>query len=125
MNPKAGVLLCLTNFSPKWYIDEGLTEGPAPPLQKFSDILWFQWLDAAGDNVRNVKYFYRHHVSDEDSEAVLNAIEAMPNVCQSLTDDCALLTFPKQSLLPFPGRTYSMDGGKSSVLDHCSRPLTS
>jgi len=85
MNPKAGVLLCLNNFSPAYYIAQGTAEKPAPPLNKFTDILWFQWLDAAGDNVGNVKYFYRHHVADDDSKEVLDAIEAMPGVRHSLT----------------------------------------
>ncbi|KAK4897724.1 hypothetical protein LTR27_004496 [Elasticomyces elasticus] len=93
MNPKAGVLLCLNNFSPDYYVKEETVDGPSPPLKKFTDVLWFQWLDAAGDNVGNVKYFYRHHVVDENSVQVLDYI----------------LNDLSQELKTFPGTIYPMD----------------
>lgn len=83
MNAKAGLLFCELNFSPEYSLTtEG--SGPAPPLKQFTDILWLQWLDAAaaaGVDKKNVKYFYRYHIADKNSQAVITEVTEMDGVC--------------------------------------------
>ncbi|KAK4890930.1 hypothetical protein LTR27_010378 [Elasticomyces elasticus] len=95
-NPVAGVLLCQVNYSPDYWVSEDKTgKMIAPPLKQFSDLLWLQWASVAGDHLRNVKFFYRWHVEDRDSKAVLDEIAAMG-----------------ETLFAFPGTPYGMDTGE-------------
>ncbi|KAK4901258.1 hypothetical protein LTR27_001815 [Elasticomyces elasticus] len=96
-NPKDGLLICFVNFGPTYKISQG-NQGPAPPLNKLSDILWFQWKDAVaakGGQVGNIKYFWRHNVVDKKSKAIMDGIAAIPG----------------QDLVAYPGKTYSMTEG--------------
>ncbi|KAM0702274.1 hypothetical protein Q7P35_011184 [Cladosporium inversicolor] len=102
INARAGLIFCEINYSPKYMVDKSGATGPVPPLNQFTDIVWFQWLDAtadAGVDKKSVRYFYRYHIADTNSKAVIEEVLAMDG----------------QSLLRFPGRTYTMtsDIGKA------------
>ncbi|KAK4892048.1 hypothetical protein LTR27_009398 [Elasticomyces elasticus] len=100
----AGMLLSLNNYSPSYRINMTYGTGPAPPLNRLSDILWLQWSEAvqarhALEEVKgygNIKWFYQHTVADDFSMSIMDEIQSMPN----------------QTLLPYPGNTYSMTDGQ-------------
>ncbi|KAK5731689.1 Mitochondrial import inner membrane translocase subunit tim8 [Elasticomyces elasticus] len=104
INADAGMLLSLNNYSPSYMINMTYGTGPAPPLNRLSDILWLQWGEAvqarhALEDVKgygNIKWFYQHTVADDFSMSIMDEIQSMPN----------------QTLLPYPGNTYSMTDGK-------------
>lgn len=65
-------------------VDKSGATGPVPPLNQFTDIVWFQWLDAtadAGVDKKSVRYFYRYHIADTNSKAVIEEVLAMDGVC--------------------------------------------
>ncbi|KAK3642644.1 hypothetical protein LTR56_010692 [Elasticomyces elasticus] len=104
INAGAGMLLSLNNYSPSYMINMTYGTGPAPPLNRLSDILWLQWSEAvqaghALEEVKgygNIKWFYQHTVADDFSMSIMDEIQSMPN----------------QTLLPYPGNTCSMTDGQ-------------
>ncbi|KAK5727218.1 Mitochondrial import inner membrane translocase subunit tim8 [Elasticomyces elasticus] len=100
INPKGGMLMCLNNFGPAYKVSVKEGEGPVPPLNKLSDVLWLQWKDAvqlhsdgAAQDLGNIKWFYQHIVADADSIKVMSHVQAMPG----------------HLLKPYPGEEYSME----------------
>ncbi|KAK3634635.1 hypothetical protein LTR56_015215 [Elasticomyces elasticus] len=98
-NPNEGLLLCLNNWSPQYKVDWDEGDGPIPPLNRLSDVLWLQWKDAVqhhsdnpGQRLGNIKWFYQHIVADADSRDIMDAVQAMPD----------------HALKPYPGNEYSM-----------------
>ncbi|KAK5678717.1 Mitochondrial import inner membrane translocase subunit tim8 [Elasticomyces elasticus] len=104
INADAGMLLSLNNYSPSYMVNMTYGTGPAPPLNRLSDIFWLQWSEAvqarhALEDVKgygNIKWFYQHTVADDFSMSIMDEIQSMPN----------------QTLLPYPGNTYSMTDGQ-------------
>ncbi|KAK4961415.1 hypothetical protein LTR10_001905 [Elasticomyces elasticus] len=107
-NPKAGLIMCMINYSPQFKISTAKNAvvpqdiGPAPPLSKMSDVLWFQWKDAVaarGGSLGNIKYFWPHNIVDKDSKAIMDAIAGIPG----------------NEIIDYPGKTYSMTAPILSV----------
>ncbi|KAK5683916.1 hypothetical protein LTS10_003779 [Elasticomyces elasticus] len=105
-NPQAGMMICYNNYSPAFMVSKNPLLGPAdiPPLNRLSDILWFQWKDAvatthAPDLVSNIKWIMRHHVTDKTSVDII---------------DTLIRGFREQGLQGWPGRTYDMSAATGS-----------
>ncbi|KAK5746002.1 hypothetical protein LTR17_001132 [Elasticomyces elasticus] len=105
-NPQAGMMICYNNWSPSYRVSKNplLRPEDIPPLNRLSDVLWFQWKDAVATThnpnlVSNIKWVMRHHVADETSVKIIDTITK---------------GFRQQSLQGWPGRTYDMSAATGS-----------
>ncbi|KAK3113576.1 hypothetical protein LTR53_009021 [Teratosphaeriaceae sp. CCFEE 6253] len=106
-NPASGMVLCYNNYGPQAMIAKRGTQGPAPPMNRLSDVLWYQWADACqttGHDPGNIKYFYRHNIIEKLTRRIMKVIEAKPGV-------------------KWPGRMYSMNGGTESEETQIAKAL--
>ncbi|KAK3626873.1 hypothetical protein LTR56_012725 [Elasticomyces elasticus] len=99
-NPSDGMMLCVNNYSPSYEV--GIQEhlGPVPPLNRLSDVLWYQWNDAVvktgqGQLVKNLKWVWRRLIVEPDSNNIMETVEA----------------FPGETLQRWPGKIYDMYAG--------------
>ncbi|KAK0279705.1 hypothetical protein LTR35_008428 [Friedmanniomyces endolithicus] len=96
INPVGGMLLSMYNFGPEYMMHNKGKSGPPPPMKRLSDVLWFQWEDACrvfGVHVNNIRYFYQHQASDEDTQVIMYVVNGMP----------------EQEARPWPGVDYYPD----------------
>ncbi|KAK1070290.1 hypothetical protein LTR74_004206 [Friedmanniomyces endolithicus] len=95
-NTVSGLLLSVLNYSPAFMVKEYGFPGPPPPLNRLSDVLWFQWVDAcqtSGQSVGNIRYFFRHRIADSISTSIMNFVD----------------TIPGEEVREYPGKDYYMD----------------
>ncbi|KAK5720734.1 Mitochondrial import inner membrane translocase subunit tim8 [Elasticomyces elasticus] len=101
-NPRAGMIICYSNYSPAFRVSRNHYLRPAdiPPLNRLSDVLWYQWKDAVAathspDLVSNVKWIMRHKVIDATSTDIIDTING-------------------EQLQDWPGKTYDMSAATGS-----------
>ncbi|KAL8830745.1 MAG: hypothetical protein Q9170_005594 [Blastenia crenularia] len=98
-DPQKGAIISEANFSPRF------RAGPVaeiPPLNRWSDIVWYLWSREAGDQAKNLRYIFRDKTNNGVTRAIIDHINGLEEHPDTLD-------------LPWPGHTYDMrtDDGKA------------
>ncbi|KAL8722328.1 MAG: hypothetical protein Q9225_001176 [Loekoesia sp. 1 TL-2023] len=96
---RKGAIVAEANFSPRF------KAGPTaeiPPLNRWSDIVWFLWSREAGNQAKDLRYVFRDKVNNEETRGIIDKIHRREDRPDTLD-------------LPWPGDTYDMrtDDGKA------------
>jgi hypothetical protein len=72
-NVKAGVIVADSNFGPDYEKRFGMA-AETVPLKQYSDVVFLAWQKQAGDNIKNLKYVFRHKIVNPATQNILNAV---------------------------------------------------
>ena len=72
-NVKSGVVIADSNFGPDYEKKFGTT-AETVPLKQYSDVVFLAWQKQAGNNIKNLKYVFRHKIVNPATTALLTAV---------------------------------------------------
>jgi hypothetical protein len=72
-NVKGGVIVADSNFGPDYEKRFGTT-AKTVPLKQYSDVVFLARQKQAGDNIKNLKYVFRHKIVNSATQSLLKAV---------------------------------------------------
>ncbi|KAB8199136.1 hypothetical protein P875_00095127 [Aspergillus parasiticus SU-1] len=114
ISTKAGYISAEENISPAHMIAQQMNGNPAPAISRLSDVYFLLWKEVAGKSeaeLKNIKYFVRHHVINGHSLDVALEVASGKPLPPRGKDE------PRDTSMveEWPGKSYDMstDDGKA------------